>query len=262
MPEPEVLYRVEEHIATITLNAAERLNALSEPMLRSLADAAARAQEDPAARAVILTGAGRAFCAGGDMKTMARAAEDAPPGQPGTVAFVQRAQLALRRLAKPLVAAVNGPAYGAGLDLACAADFRVAARSARFCEVYVRLGLAPGGGGFWLLPRIVGLTHALELVLSGETIDADHALRIGLVSEVVDDAALPAAARTFAGRFARAAPLGVQVAKRALYHGLDMSFDAALEMIRPHVAELRRTADHREGLAAAREKREPRFQGR
>jgi len=262
MAEPEVLYAVDESIATITLNAPDRLNALSEAMLRGLAAAAAQAQDDPAARIVVLTGAGRAFCAGGDVKSMAQAADEGPDRRRSTVALVQHAQLALRRIGKPLVAAVNGPAYGAGLDIACVADFRLAARSARFCEIYVRLGLAPGGGGFWLLPRIVGLTRALELVLTGETVDAERALAIGLVSQVADDAELSAATRAFARRFARAAPLGVQVAKRALYHGLEMSFDAALELIRPHVADLRRTEDHREGLAALREKREPGFRGR
>ena len=205
MDEPEVLYAVDESVATITLNAPDRLNALSEGMLRGLDAAAARAQDDPAVRVVVLTGAGRAFCAGGDVKSMAQAADEGPDRRRGTVALVQQAQLALRRIAKPLVAAVNDPAYGAGLDIASAADFRLAARSARFCEIYVRLGLAPGGGGFWLLPRIVGLTRALELVLTGETIDAERALAIGLVSEVAEDTELPAATRAFARRFARGA---------------------------------------------------------
>ncbi len=161
-----------------------------------------------------------------------------------------------------LIAAVNGAAYGAGLDLACAADFRVAADTARFCEVYVRLGLAPGGGGAWLLPRIVGLTNALDLVLSGEPIDAETALAIGLVSRVVPAEELPAATREFAQRFALSAPRGVEVAKRAVLRGMEMSFEAALDFVRPQIGVLRQTEDHKEGLAALRERRLPRFTGR
>lgn len=193
---------------------------------------------------------------------MEQVAASRAPIEQQTVTHIQRLQLALRRLWKPLIAAVNGTAYGAGLDLACAADFRIAADTATFCEVYVRLGLAPGGGGAWLLPRIVGLTKALELVLSAERIDAQEALRIGLVSRVVPAAELGPATREFTRRFMSAAPLGVQTAKRALYRGLDMPFEAALEYMRPHVAQLRQTEDHKEGLRALAEKREPRFQGR
>ena len=168
----------------------------------------------------------------------------------------------LRRFPKVLIAAVNGAAYGAGLDLACSADFRLAADAARFCEVYVRLGLAPGGGGAWLLPRLVGVTNALDLVLSGEPIDATEALRIGLVSRVVPAADLTSATREFAQRFVLSAPRSIQVAKRALYRGLEMPLDAALEFIRPHIAALRQTEDHKEGLRALKERRLPRFEGR
>jgi hypothetical protein len=164
-------------------------------------------------------------------------------------------QLLLRRFPEVLIAAVNGAAYGAGLDLACAADFRLAADTARFCEVYVRLGLAPGGGGAWLLPRIVGLTNALDLILSGEPIDAHTALSIGLVSRVVPADELPAATREFARRFALSAPRGVQVAKRTVLRGLEMSFEAALDFIRPQIGVLRQTEDHKEGLRALQERR-------
>jgi enoyl-CoA hydratase/carnithine racemase len=128
--------------------------------------------------------------------------------------------------------------------------------------VYVRLGLAPGGGGAWLLPRLVGFTNALDMILSGEPIHADTALRIGLVSRVVPAEALPAATREFAQRFVLSAPRGVQVAKRAAYHGLEMSLEAALDFIRPQISALRQTEDHKEGLRALRERRPPRFEGR
>jgi 2-(1,2-epoxy-1,2-dihydrophenyl)acetyl-CoA isomerase len=262
MSDREIVYEVSDHIATVTLDAPERLNAVSTAMLGELEDAARRAGEDERVRAVVLTGAGRAFSAGGNVKTMDQVAGEGLAERERGILEMQRAQLALRRLSKPLIAAVNGPAYGGGFDLACVADFRIAADSARFCEVYVRIGMAPGGGGAWLLPRIVGLTAALELILGGEPIDAAEALRIGLVSRVVPDVELLPVTRAFARRFTRAAPLGVQVSKRAVYRGLELSFDAALEAIRPHVAALRQTEDHLEGLRALADKREPRFQGR
>lgn len=259
----EILYEVESHIATITLNCPERLNAFSPLMLGEVADAAQRAQDDPEVRALILTGAGRAFCSGGNVKTMARAANQTPRASRLRLSTVHQAQLTFRRLGKPLIVAVNGAAYGGGLDLTCAGDFRIAADDARFAEVYVRIGLAPGGGGTWFLPRIVGLTKALELILSGETIDAQEALSIGLVSQVVPRAELIPAARAFAQRFTEhAAPLGVQAAKRGVYRGLEMSLDAALELMSMHLERLRQTEDHKEGLAALAEKRAPRFQGR
>jgi enoyl-CoA hydratase/carnithine racemase len=258
----EIRCEVAEHIATITFNRPEQRNALSPVMLDELAGAVRAAQADDAVRVLVITGAGRAFCAGGDTKTMAEVAGGPVPAGREQVGQIQEVQLLLRRFPKPAIAAVNGAAYGAGLDLACAADFRLAADTARFCEVYVRLGLAPGGGGAWLLPRIVGLTNALDMILSGEPIDADTALRIGLVSRVVPADALAAATREFAQRFALSAPRGVQVAKRLVYRGLEMSLEAALEFVRPQIAALRQTEDHKEGLRALQERRLPRFEGR
>jgi len=184
----EIRYEVEDQIATLTFNRPEHRNPISADMLEEVASAVRAAQRDDSVRVLVITGAGRAFCSGGDVKSMAQVAS-AGGGALSTrqeqVGLIQETQLLLRRFPKVLIAAVNGAAYGAGLDLACAADFRLAADTARFCEVYVRLGLAPGGGGAWLLPRIVGLTNALDLILSGEPIDAQTALSIGLVSRVV-----------------------------------------------------------------------------
>jgi enoyl-CoA hydratase/carnithine racemase len=261
----EVRYEVEEHVATITFNRPEQRNPITAGMLDQLASAVRAAQQDDAVRVLVITGAGRAFCSGGDMKSMVRVASTggaALSARQEQVGLIQETQLLLRRFPKVLIAAVNGAAYGAGLDLACAADFRLAADTARFCEVYVRLGLAPGGGGAWLLPRIVGLTHALDMILSGEPIDAATALSIGLVSRVVPTDQLPAATRDFARRFALSAPRGVQVAKRTVLRGLEMSFEAALDFIRPQIGVLRQTEDHQEGLRAFQERRPPAFQGR
>jgi 2-(1,2-epoxy-1,2-dihydrophenyl)acetyl-CoA isomerase len=261
----EILYEVDEQVATVTFNRPEQRNPISTDMLEEVGAAVRAAQQDDDVRVLVLTGAGRAFCSGGDVKSMAHVASAgaaALSARQEQVGLIQETQLLLRRFPKVLIAAVNGAAYGAGLDLACAADFRLAADTARFCEVYVRLGLAPGGGGAWLLPRIVGLTNALDLILSGEPIDAEAALRIGLVSRVVPAADLPAATRDFALRFALSAPRGVQVAKRAVLRGAEMSFEAALDFIRPQIGVLRQTEDHKEGLRALRERRLPRFEGR
>lgn len=258
----EIFYTVGDHIATVAFNRPESQNALAPSMLEETMAAVRAAQSDDAVRVLVLTGTGRAFCSGGNVKSMAEVAGGPVPANREQVGQIQELQRLFRRFPKPFIAAVNGAAYGAGLDLACAADFRIAAETARFCEVYVRLGLAPGGGGAWLLPRIVGLTNALELVLSGEPIDAATALRIGLVSRVVPAAELTAATAEFARRFALSAPRGVEVAKRALYRGLEMSLDTALDFIRPQITALRQTADHQEGLRALRERRLPRFEGR
>ena len=260
----EIRYEAADHVATLTWNRPEQRNALTPTMLGETMDAVREAQDDAAVRVLVITGAGRAFCAGGDTKAMAHVVST---GSPDSLAGerlgqIQELQLSLRRFPKVVIAAVNGAAYGAGLDLACSADFRLAADTARFCEVYVRLGLAPGGGGAWLLPRIVGVTHALDLVLSGEPIDATEALRIGLVSRVVPAAELTLATREFARRFVLSAPRSVQIAKRTLYRGLEMSFEASLDFIRPHIAALRQTEDHKEGLRALQERRLPRFEGR
>jgi 2-(1,2-epoxy-1,2-dihydrophenyl)acetyl-CoA isomerase len=259
----EVRYESADHIATLTWNRPEARNALTPMMLGEAMQAVQEARDDDAVRVLVITGAGAAFCAGGDTKRMAEVVAGAGSSpEREQVGQIQELQLLLRRFPKVVIAAVNGSAYGAGLDLACAADFRVAAESARFCEVYVRLGLAPGGGGAWLLPRIVGLTNALDLVLSGEPIDAATALRMGLVSRVAPAAELAAATREFAQRFVLSAPRSVQVAKRTLYRGLEMSLEASLDFIRPQIAGLRQTEDHKEGLRALKERRLPRFQGR
>src|SRR5262249_20354951 len=203
-PFGEIRYEVDEHIATITFNRPEQRNPISVEMLEEVGRAVRAGQSDDDGRVLVITGAGQAFCSGGDVKSMTQVAASggaAVAARQEQVGLIQETQLLLRRFPKVVVAAVNGAAYGAGLDLACAAAFRLAADTARFCEVYVRLGLAPGGGGAWLLPRIVGLTNALDMVLSGEPIDAATALRYGLVSRVVPAEELPGATREFAERF-------------------------------------------------------------
>jgi 2-(1,2-epoxy-1,2-dihydrophenyl)acetyl-CoA isomerase len=253
-----------DRAALITLNRPERLNAISREMADEILAALAAAGSDPEVWAVILTGAGRAFCSGADLSPR-------PPGDSPRSAFqarrglregLQRLPLALVQLEKPVIAAVNGIAAGGGMDLACACDIRVAGRSARFSEIFARRGLFPGTGGCYLLPRLVGLAKAAELIWSGDTIDADEALRIGLVSYVVDDEALIERAFRLAARVTQGAPIAVALAKSAMYRSQHSDFASALEYFATAETITLTSHDHEEGIRAFREKRPPRFEGR
>ena len=248
----------------LTLDRPERLNALNTRMAGELMDAIARVRNDPELRVLVLTGEGRAFCAGADVRTgdevgVQRTAMEARDWLRDTY---QRLPLALHQLERPTIAAINGVAAGGGLDLACACDLRIAAESARFTSVFARIGLFPGTGGCWLLPRIVGVERACELIWLGDTIDAAEALRIGLVSRVVPDGALRDTTLELAGRLAQAAPLAVRLAKNAIYRGLGQDFATALEWAATAESITLTSADHQEGLAVTRERRTPQFRGR
>lgn len=258
-----VLFEVDAEVATLTLNQPDKLNAFTDEMLLALVAAidACAARED--VRVVILTGAGRGFCSGGDVSRMGAEADNAPHR---TKRYIDEVIQAFpRRLAhfdKPIIAAVNGVATGGGLDLALACDIRLAARSARFAETYARLGLLPGGGGAWFLPRLVGRAWALELLLGAEFIDADTALRIGLVNHVYADDALMDAARALALRMARLPPLSLRLIKRAVDHalnGADMA--ACFDVISSDIALAKGGPDHAEAVRAFHERRPGAFRG-
>ncbi len=210
-----VLVSDQDGVRTLTLNRPEVLNALTVESTGELAEALEAAAADPAVRAVIVTGAGAAFSAGGDVKFLQEIPR-MPPARIQEVVYgtFQRVTRALRGMAKPVIAAVNGAAVGAGCEITVAADFRIASEQARFGEVWIKLGCVPALGGTFLLPRIVGLAKATELILTGEIIDAREALRIGLVNRVVAPGELPGAARAIAlakaalNRGARQYPLG------------------------------------------------------
>ncbi len=263
----EILYEVDGPIATLTLNLPEKLNPMSVTIVAETVRALGMANDDRSIRVVIITGAGRAFSAGGDIRRLG-ADQEVAQGSPTPFdrrAWLKRTQqmvLAIRTCEKPVLAAVNGVAAGGGCDIALACDIRFASDRARFGEVFARIGLFPGTGGTYLLPRTVGIAKALELIWTGDLIDAAEAERIGLVSRVVPHEALLSETRAFAERLAQGPPLALSLAKAAVYRGLDLDLSAAFDYAATAEAITLSSADHREGVQALREKRQPRFEGR
>ena len=256
-------FAIEGGIATITLNRPERMNAFTSEMIDAWAVALAECRTNDAVSVVIVTGAGKAFCSGGDIGEMRKRRDRTPLQRKIELeGHVHKIPLALEALDKPVIAAINGAATGAGLDLALMADLRIAAESARLGETYVRVGLVPGAGGAWFLPRLVGTAKALELFWTGDVIDAREAERIGLVNRVVPDAELMTMARALAEKIAGAPPLSVRLIKRAVREGVRSDLRTALDLISSHYAVVAGSADHREAVAAYLEKRTPVFTGR
>ena len=246
-------------VATLTLDRPEALNALTVPMKLALREGLDRIAADRSVRAVILTGAGRAFCAGQDL-----AEREQPNAAPLDVEVRDRYNpiiRALRSMDQPVIAAVNGVAAGAGASLAFACDVRIAAEGARFVLAFGRIGLVPDSGATWFLPRLVGSARAAEMALVGDPVDAAEALRIGLVSKVVPAEDLLAEARAIADRIAASAPRAIALTKHALDRSWSHDLDATLDDEARLQGEAGATADHAEGLAAFREKRPPRFTG-
>lgn len=253
-------------VLTLTLNRPERLNSLDDALLSALLEGLRTAQEDAAVRAVVITGAGRGFCAGADLTQTTMRGGGAGAGGAGTAV---RAHLqehyrplitGIRELEKPVVAAVNGVAAGAGMSLALACDLRIAAESASFLQAFVRIGLVPDAGSTYFLPRLVGTAKAMELAMLGERISAAEALSVGLVNRVVPDASLAAETAALAGRLAEG-PRSLGLIKRAVY----LSSESDLRTQLAHEEDLQAlaagTADFAEGVAAFLEKRPARFTG-
>lgn len=262
----KVLYEQDGPIVTITLNDPKMRNPISErEMVDGIVDALERLNEDTSVRVAILTGAGKAFSSGGDLTKMrddfgVRA--EKPHLTPRYYKHgIQRIPLAFEKLDVPIICAVNGPAIGAGLDLTCMCDMRIAAQSAKFAESFVKVGIVPGDGGAWLLPRVVGFSKAAEMVFTGDMLDAQQALACGLVSQVVPDAELMAAARKLAERVAVNPPHAVRMAKRLLMEGRHTRLDTLLEMSAAMQALTHATGDHREAVSSFLEKRKPVFKG-
>jgi 2-(1,2-epoxy-1,2-dihydrophenyl)acetyl-CoA isomerase len=263
-----ILYSVDEGVATITLNKPERLNAFDDEMLGEWAEAIRQADADPDVRVVIITGAGRGFCSG--MNVAQEAAGSGGVLRSELTVAVRRRSLrdrvhpiprALIQMEKPYIAAVNGAAAGAGMDMASMADIRFAASGARFGMTYVRMGLIPGDGGCWTLPRIVGSARALDLIWTGRLFDAQEALAMGYVSAVYEPEELMPRTIEFARQIARGPATAVQLAKKMVYRGADMPFDSHLDWAQLAMTIAQSTDDAKEGPAAFMAKREPQFKG-
>jgi 2-(1,2-epoxy-1,2-dihydrophenyl)acetyl-CoA isomerase len=254
-----IVYEKQKGVATITLNRPQALNAFTPQMNSELQQALKEADEDRSVRCLLLTGAGRAFCTGQDLKGRT-------PETKGSLGASLRQRynpiiLRLRRTEKISIAAVNGVAAGAGCNLALACDLRIASEEAQFIQAFVRVGLAPDCGGSTILPRLVGLSKALELLLLGEPVDAKEALRIGLVTKVVASNDLLTTARSIAERAARG-PKSLGLIKRAVNRAILPELEAQLEY-EAHLQEIAgRSADFDEGVRAFLEKRQPAFTGK
>ncbi|MEO0607040.1 MAG: crotonase/enoyl-CoA hydratase family protein [Pseudomonadota bacterium] len=254
-------------IATLTLTRPEMLNALGqEGDGADVAAACAEIEGDPDIRVAILTGEGRGFSAGGDIKAM-RDRTGAFAGSPYNIREgyrhnIHRIVKSLYNLETPLIAAVNGPAIGLGCDVACMADVRIASDKAKFGVTFLKLGLIPGDGGAWLLPRIIGASRAAELLFTGDVIDAETAAEWGLISRAVPGEALMDEATALALRMAQQPPQSLRVAKTLLRHGATASYDTIMEMSAAAQSMMHHTEDHIEGVNAVLEKRAATFNGK
>lgn len=266
MNEPAILIERRGPIALLTLNRPDTRNALSgEAMFAAFEQTFAALNADLGVRAAILTGAGTAFCSGGNVAEM-RDRTGMFAGSPEQIAQgyregIQRIPRAFEALQVPIIAAVNGPAIGAGNDLACMCDLRIASTSARFAESFVKVGIVPGDGGCWLLPRVIGHARAAEMALTGDTIDAEEALRFGLVSRVVAPEALLDEAFRLAGRIAADPPQVLRWTRQLLQQARTGTLDEALIAAGRLQGLAHHTADHAEAVAAFFEKRAPTFTG-
>ncbi|HUP94555.1 MAG TPA: enoyl-CoA hydratase-related protein, partial [Burkholderiales bacterium] len=258
-----LLYDVKDQIATLTLNRPERLNALGDTLREDLQDAVNKATADPDVRVLVITGAGRGFCSGGDVKSMSEREQsgEKPPPVERWAPIRDRIILAMRDCPKPIIAAINGAAAGAGMNLALACDMRIASSAAKFSQAFVKRGLHPDWGGTWFLPRIVGTAKACELIFTGDSLDAAQALELGIVNAVVAPEALMAETHKLARRIADGPPVAIQLAKRAIYHNQDTNLRSALEFETFAQGISRDTDDAKEGVKAFIEKRAAVFRG-
>ena len=267
----QIIYEKDAGVATITLNRPERMNAFTEIMIREWAQALDDARLDRDVRVVIVTGAGRGFCAGADLRGGSGVSESGAAMAPPAAADrrnwlrdgVHQVPRAVQLLDKPYIAAVNGAAVGAGMDMASMADIRFASENAKFAMSYVKVGLIPGDGGCYFLPRIIGIAKTLELIWTGDFIEPREAQRIGYVTRITSADELLPEVKAFAARLAQGPAVAMQMAKRLVYRGLEgASWHEAFEMAGQAMAIAQSTEDAREGPRAFVEGRQPKFVGR
>ncbi|MEO8629672.1 MAG: enoyl-CoA hydratase-related protein [Betaproteobacteria bacterium] len=255
----DLKFSIADGIARIVLDRPDRLNAFTFEMIDAWTAALQQCRTDESVKVVLVTGSGSAFCSGGDIVEMGDRLDHTPEQRKHELfQRIERIPLALEDLDKPVIAVVNGVATGAGMDMALMCDIRYAAQSARFAETYVKVGLVPGAGGAHFLPRLVGVSKALELFLTGEFVDADEALRIGLVNKVFPDATLMQEAEKIARRMVQAPALTLRMTKRAIYQGMRNDLRTNLDLISSHYAVITSTQDHKnlvKSFIASREKK-------
>jgi 2-(1,2-epoxy-1,2-dihydrophenyl)acetyl-CoA isomerase len=256
-----LLYDVRDGIARITLNRPEALNALNREMTRELADVALQAATDPAVRVVILRGAGKTFCAGGDLNEFVAQGDGLAVELHEVTTSLHTAISRLARMNAPVIVAVQGSAAGGGMSLACAGDVVIATESARFTMAYTRIGLTPDGSSSYFLPRIVGLRRTLDLILTNRVLRAREAQEWGIVTEMVPDEALDIRADEIAQDLAAGSTAAFGAAKRLLLASATNSLETQMALETQTIAEIAQTPDAREGIRAFLEKRKPHFEG-
>jgi len=255
----QLQFSIEDGLAKIVLNRPERMNAFTFEMIDAWTAALQQCRTDDSVKVVILTGNGAAFCSGGDIVEMGDRLQHTPEQRKNELFNrIERIPLTLEDLDKPVIAAVNGVATGAGMDMALMCDIRYCAQSARFAETYVKVGLVPGAGGAHFLPRLVGVSKALELFLTGDFIDAEEALRIGIVNKIFPDATLMQEVERIARKMTKSPTLTLRMTKRAIYQGMRNDLRTNLDLISSHYAVITATQEHRdlvETFIAARNKK-------
>ena len=258
-PEDDVLTELVEHVLVVTLNRPDRMNSIGGSVLTDLSRIFLEAEHDDRVRVILLTGAGRAFCSGLDLKDVSSCKTST--SSMGPTRINETPPMVMRRMDTPIVCALNGAAAGYGMDLALGCDMVIASERARFVPP-IRRGAVPESGGTWLLPRLVGWHKASEIVMLGRILEAPDIERLGLANRVVPHDDLMEQAMGWAREIAQNAPLAVQAAKRTMRQGLDSTFEANSQAVMAEILQLFRTEDFREAIVAFMEKRDPKFEGR
>ena len=258
----ELLLEVESSVATITINRPEKRNAFTDEMVQQWVSWLDECKRRDDVKVIVFTAVDRTFSAGGDTGGLAEKAQQTPlQAKERMMANSQALTRKVAEIDKPVIAAVNGTAVGGGMDVALMCDIRLAAASARFAETYGKMGLVPGVGGAWFLPRLIGTAAALDLFWTGRWVDADEALQLGIVNRVFPDDEFRAGVQAYAEQIANAAPMSVRYIKRLVYQGLTQDLHSHLDALSSHLALIRTGDDHKEAVAAMKEKRKPEFTG-
>lgn len=254
---------IEEKIMIATLNRPEKKNALSEEMLKLLVNALTNANDKPDIHCFVITGSGDAFCSGGDLGRRAQETISPTPLERRTrlEKITHQLAFAIERFEKPLIAAINGVAVGAGMDLALSCDIRLGSSNARFSEGYIKVGLLPGNGGCYFLPRLIGTARALELLWTGDFVESDEALSLGLVNHIYPSEVFMKNVLSFATKISNGPSLQISDIKKLTYQSLKTDLKTSLNSVAGHMAVIQSTHDYQEAITAFKEKRVPKFKG-